>query len=252
MISPLSVTRYCELNQPQFTPDFITNVDCERYEPSLLSSPIVDYHAPVQLPAETETEVDLSQVLLQSSNSLDLGIERSEEAVNLLSQLSLLNPIPDPYREAYEEKVAEVRTELEQMKEKNSELASLMKKIVRKVERLEKKREKEIEIPPEVEKGLPQEVRYILNQAYACLKSNLCDACGTMMRKALAAAIDIRFKRDNKESKMYDDNNRHLKLQKMIEVAKQERYINPSIFRKLSQLKWVGDISAHDYQIKLK
>lgn len=249
-ISPLSVTRYCELNQPQFT--LLTNVDCERYESSPL---LVDFRGrPLQLaPAETEItfKADLSQVLAGSSNSLDSGIVRSEEAINILSDPSLLHPIPDTYRDAYEEKVSEVRGELEQVKEKNSELASLMKKIVRKVERLEKKREKEIKIPPEIEKGLPNEVRYIMQQVYGCLENNFCDACGPMMRKALTAAIDIRFKRDGKEAKMYDDNNRHLKLQKMIEVAKQERYITPSIFGKLSQLKWVGDISAHDYQIKL-
>ena len=250
VILPLSSTRYCELNQPQFSPIFLEEVECEKYEPS---SPTLDFRTPLQLTDQTERrfEVDLSQALLQSSNSLDLGIERSEEAINLLSQPPLLHPIPEPYREAYEEKLAEVRTEFEQLQKKHSELTSLMKKIVRKVERLEKKREKEIKISPKIEKGLPQEVRYILNQVYACLENNLCDACGTMMRKALTAAIDIRFKRDDKESKMYDADNRHLNLQKMIEVAKQERYITPSIFKKLSQLKWVGDISAHDYRIRL-
>jgi hypothetical protein len=250
MILPASSTRYCDLNQPQFTPYFLLEVECEKYESS---SPMFDLRVPLQPTNESEKtfDIDLSQILLQSSSSLDLGIERSKETVNLLSQPSLLNPIPETYREAYEKKLTEVRIEIEQLKEKNSELANLTKKIVRNVERLEKKRETEIRISPKIRKRLPQEVQYILNQAYRCLESDLYDACGTMMRKALTAAIDIRFKQDRKERKMYDSNSRHLSLQKMIEAAKQERYISSSIFQKLNELKWVGYLSAHDYQIRL-
>lgn len=253
MILPLSFSNYCELNQPQFNPFFIVEVECEEYEPSSLSDFLERSSTPI---LDTEklglSDIDLSKVLRQSSNSLDLGIERSEEAIDLLSQPTLLSPIPEPYREEYEEKLEGLRNEIEQLREKQTEFARSMTKTLRKVEQLEKKRQKEIKISPEIEKGLPSDVQYIMNQVYSCLEHNLCDACCTMMRKALAAAIDIRFKRDGKASKMYDDSNRRLQLPKMIEVAKQEKYITPSFARKLNQLKWVGDIGAHDYQIKLK
>lgn len=255
VIAPLSAHRSCAMGQSQFDPSPLSEVQCEKFEQSLYASGF----APSQLfpssqllvEPEKSYAVDYSQVLSSGSNRLDFGIERSEEAIDFLSQSPILNPIPEPYREEYEEKLAEVRTQFEELRGKHSELADLTKKVVRKVERLEKKREREIRISPKIEKDLPQEVQYILNQVYGCFENNLCDACGPMMRKALCAAIDIRFKRDGKEDKMLDKANRHLKLKKMIEVAKQERYITPSIFKKLNQLKWVTDISAHDYHIRL-
>lgn len=98
---------------------------------------------------------------------------------------------------------------------------------------------------------LPPEVQSILKQALNCYKHNLHGPCSVMMRKCLDTAITLRFKMDRRERELYRSNGETIALPKKIELAKQRKYITSSIASKLRQLKWVGDIGAHDYKVKV-
>lgn len=108
-------------------------------------------------------------------------------------------------------------------------------------------------IPDEVLNILPTEVRNIIvDTVQKCFERGIPQACPPFMRKALAAAITIRFRRENKEDRLYNANRKPFGLLKMIELAKQERYLSPYLARQLGQVKFFGDIAAHDYKVILK
>jgi len=77
--------------------------------------------------------------------------------------------------------------------------------------------------------------------------------CFGGMRTALIDAIRIRFKEDKKERKLYDAEGNEYGLPKLIELAKQERYISRNLANYLRrQVKVFGDISLHDYMPDLQ
>ena len=98
---------------------------------------------------------------------------------------------------------------------------------------------------------LPPEVQTILEQVSGCYRHRLYESCSVMMRKCLDTAVTLRFKVDRAEKELFGSSDESISLPKKIELAKQRRYITPSIAGKLRQLKWVGDIGAHDYKVKV-
>jgi hypothetical protein len=98
---------------------------------------------------------------------------------------------------------------------------------------------------------LPNEVQIILKEVSDGYDNHLYDSCSVMMRKALEAAISIRFKINRSENKLRDEDGEPFDLPKRIEIARQENYITRSIANGLKQLKWVGDIGAHDYRVRV-
>lgn len=99
---------------------------------------------------------------------------------------------------------------------------------------------------------LPPEVQSILKEATDCYQHHLYGPCSVMMRKCLDTAVTLRFKRDGRGSELLLPSSELLSLPKKIELAKQRRYITSSISSKLRQLKWMGDIGAHDYKAKVR
>lgn len=97
-------------------------------------------------------------------------------------------------------------------------------------------------------KGLPPEVRERLNEAQGTYRHGHYRSCSVMMRGAIETAISIRLKRAGKAKALRGKN-----LPQRIELAKKEGFITPSIANRLNQLvKWIGDIGAHDYKVKIR
>jgi len=94
---------------------------------------------------------------------------------------------------------------------------------------------------------LPLEVRERLNEAQGTYRHGHYRSCSIMMRGALEIAIEIRFKKAGKVRALRGKN-----LPQKIELSKQEAFITPSISNRLKQLKWIGDIGAHDYKAEIR
>lgn len=116
----------------------------------------------------------------------------------------------------------------------------------------------EIIVPIEVIQKLPKEVCLDITKAQICLshskqfETSIYEACAMYLRKALATAIIIRFKKDRKDRQLYDKDGRPYELKKMLELAKQERYLSNYLSEELKRIKCFGDIGVHDYKIELK
>jgi len=110
----------------------------------------------------------------------------------------------------------------------------------------------------EVYDNLPKQVQTDIKKAEVCFnysevnEPNLYEACAMYLRKSLATAIIIRFKKDHEEDKLYNDEDKPYRLRKMLELAKQNRYISSEICSNLIRVKWIGDIAVHDYKIRLR
>lgn len=72
------------------------------------------------------------------------------------------------------------------------------------------------------------------------------------MRKALIDAIHIRFRKDEKESLLYDDEGNAYSLPRWIDLAKQQRYISRHLSSELKGVKIFGDEASHDYMTDLQ
>jgi len=96
--------------------------------------------------------------------------------------------------------------------------------------------------------SLPPAVKERLEEAQGTYRHGHYRSCSVMLRGALETAISIRFKNAGKARTLKGKN-----LPQRIELAKQEGFITPSIATRLNQLvKWIGDIGAHDYKVKIK
>jgi hypothetical protein len=68
------------------------------------------------------------------------------------------------------------------------------------------------------------------------------------MRKALIDAIRIRFLKDGRVELLYDGNGSAHKLEKWIDLAKQQRYVSRTEANDLKgKVKVFGDTASHDY-----
>lgn len=93
---------------------------------------------------------------------------------------------------------------------------------------------------------LPAEVGDSYLEAIANYNHGQDRSCSVMMRRTLEVAIAIRFKKVGLENLIRGKN-----LPKRIELAKQEHFISSSIANRLNQLKWIGDLGAHDYKVQI-
>lgn len=117
---------------------------------------------------------------------------------------------------------------------------------------LSEEKEDELDFPEEILQKLPSEVAKTVQGVILNYQHDFPDFCFWGMRKALIDAIRIRFRRDGKEKKLYDENGDAYKLSAWIDLTKQERYINRSLARKLrEEVKVFGDSASHDYMIDL-
>ncbi len=116
-------------------------------------------------------------------------------------------------------------------------------------------------MPVEVFTGLPQEIKNDLVRAQICLQSSrqldsktptIYEACAVYLRKALATAIIIRFKRDGKENALKDKDGRPYRLKKLLSLAQGSGYLSSSLVKELKEIKWFGDVGAHDFKIEIK
>jgi hypothetical protein len=110
----------------------------------------------------------------------------------------------------------------------------------------------ELVFPTEVLEKLPSEVKKTVEGVMFNYRNDYPTFCFWGMRTALIDAIRIRFKRDRKEDKLYDDAGNAFKLPKWIELAKQEKYISATNAGSLTkEVKVFGDIASHDYMVGL-
>jgi site-specific recombinase XerD len=116
-----------------------------------------------------------------------------------------------------------------------------------------KKKKERLFIPTEVLENIPQEVRKTIKGIISNYQNNFPDFCFWGMRKALIDAINIRFRRNGKDGKLYNENGNAYNLPKWIELAKQERYISANQANKLNkEVKVFGDTASHDHMTDLQ
>ena len=73
------------------------------------------------------------------------------------------------------------------------------------------------------------------------------------MRKAIIAAIVIKFKKAGKEDILYNSDRNPYCLPKILEIAKQEGYLSSYLYRQLiREVRVFGDVGTHDYKIDFK
>jgi len=110
--------------------------------------------------------------------------------------------------------------------------------------------ERELSIPKEILEKLPKEIHKTIEGVKLCYEHDHADFCFMGIRKVLSTAIHIRFRREGKEEELYDGNERPYRLDKWIELAKQNRFLSASLAKRLAkELKLFGDVGAHDYMI---
>jgi hypothetical protein len=116
----------------------------------------------------------------------------------------------------------------------------------------EKQKEEGLIFPSDILEKLPLEVKKTVEGIMVNYERDFPDFCFWGMRKALIDAIRIRFRKDNKENMLYDENGNAYKLLTWIDLAKQQRYISPKQATNLStQVKVFGDSASHDYMANL-
>jgi len=110
--------------------------------------------------------------------------------------------------------------------------------------------ERELSIPKEVLEKLPKEIHKTIEGVRLCYENDHADFCFMGIRKALSTAIHIRFRREGKEKELYDGDRRPYKLDKWIELAKQNKFLTVNLAKRLTkELKLFGDVGSHDYMI---
>jgi hypothetical protein len=110
-----------------------------------------------------------------------------------------------------------------------------------------------LEFPSEILERLPQVVKKTIEGVIFNYEHNFPDFCFLGMRKALIDAIRVRFLKAEKVELLYDENGDAHKLEKWIELAKQQRYVSRTEANGLKGIvKVFGDTASHDYMTDLK
>jgi uncharacterized protein (UPF0128 family) len=134
------------------------------------------------------------------------------------------------------------------------ETAGTLAYFIRKLDRIEDKDNQTVKenlIPNEVILELPKAIQPIIYEINGCYNDGYYMACSVMCRKALEAAIYLKFEKEGKENELRKDLDNYMKLPKKIELAKQNRYITPQLAKELSKIKLFGDVAAHNLKITL-
>ena len=106
-------------------------------------------------------------------------------------------------------------------------------------------------VPEDLAEMLPTAIKRIVKQANGCYWARWYDACGTMLRKAIQSGIVLRFEIDEKTDEITEDGET-VDMPRLLERAKQSRYITPQQWRELKNVKWIGDTAAHSYRIRIR
>jgi hypothetical protein len=106
-------------------------------------------------------------------------------------------------------------------------------------------------VPDKVYKKLPSPIKKTVDEAAGCYEHNYLTACAIMLRKALEDSIYLKFRMENKEDTLYDQNGRRLSLETMINTARDLHYISSQLTDRLIRIKLFGDVGAHSYKIEL-
>ena len=170
--------------------------------------------------------------------------------------LKWLERIPPPQRD-----IAHVDAIVPQVIEMKQQIDNIGKRISGIEEKFESfkieefdelKKDRQLYIPKRVFDNLPIDVKKIIESIRNAFYRGIPEFCPTFMRKALEAAIHIRFKRDNIEDKLYNSNGERYRLPKMLEIAKQEKYLSSYLFKQLRrEVRVFGDVLTHDYKIEI-
>jgi hypothetical protein len=95
----------------------------------------------------------------------------------------------------------------------------------------------------------PSELQHILNEIQLCLGSGAYDAVAVMVRKAVEAAIYLRFERDDMLDELLTGKGDTLSFGEKVQKAAEHNYLSPSKGTELKQVKWWGDSGAHSYKV---
>lgn len=104
----------------------------------------------------------------------------------------------------------------------------------------------------EILQKLPSVVRKTVKGVMLNFENDFPDFCFWGMRKALIDAMNIRFKMDGEEERLYSEDGEPLSLPKWIELAKQKRYISSHDAKNLISVKAFGDAASHNYMVNLQ
>ena len=109
-----------------------------------------------------------------------------------------------------------------------------------------------LEFPSDILERLPQVVKKTIEGVIFNYEHDFPDFCFLGMRKTLIDAIRIRFLMDEKVELLYNKNGDAYKLEKWIDLAKQQRYVSRTEANDLkAKVKVFGDTASHDYMVDL-
>lgn len=109
-------------------------------------------------------------------------------------------------------------------------------------------------LPPDLVDRLPLAVKVICNEVNGCLYYGFFSAAAVMMRKALEAAIIIKFQQEGRHNLIFK-NGEYDELPARIETAKQNNFISKKIAEKLikdNKIKLFGDTAAHSFRVQIR
>lgn len=201
----------------------------------------------------TQNLDSIARAYSTTGTAIDFASSASEE---LEETINLMGTIPNNLQERYG--ISEVIPEATVLKEQVDELSGRLTSMEERFNQIagafeETKKERELFIPLEVWERLPNDVKKIIESIRKCFKRGIPEVCPTNIRKALGAAIFIRFNQDDKRKMLYDEDGNPYSYPTVLELARKEGYITKYIFNQLrKEVRVFGDIAAHDYRIDFK
>jgi len=106
--------------------------------------------------------------------------------------------------------------------------------------------------PAEVYDSFPPDVKRVIEEAIGCYDANFLSASSVMLRKVLECSIHSKFKTEDSLDELFDKDGNVYSLRKRIELAKQKKWIAANLASELINIKWFGDVAAHNFTIQIR
>jgi hypothetical protein len=110
------------------------------------------------------------------------------------------------------------------------------------------------QLSSEILEKLPAEIAELCSELNIASKNELKYACAFLIRRIIPLSIYIKFKKENILEKIRDPqrNNEFYGTKKLLELAKNEKYLESRTERELQQLRFITDTSQHNYNFKIE
>jgi hypothetical protein len=94
----------------------------------------------------------------------------------------------------------------------------------------------------------PPEVEHILNQIQLCIAAGAYDAAAVMIRKAIEAAIYLKFEEQGLKNEMLTETGDTLNFVEKVSRAVKHDFLSHAKGAEIKRIKWLGDSGAHSYK----